>query len=247
MHGQRGAVPHAHVVAVVGSLELVVAAIPVQADVTDPEGQRALMTAAEEVLGPVGVLVNNAGGDLQREFHHLTRDDLERMLRVNLSAPIELAHLLLPGMLQRGRGHIVNISSFAGRTGLPHTQAYAAAKDGLIGFTRVMRTDYRRAGVSASVIVLGPIREAGTIPRTLEETGVQMPRLATTSPPNTVAKAVVRAIRSDKAEIVVMPGPGRFMKALMDLFPSLGTRMNRAVGARTLAGSADRASGGCHA
>ncbi len=205
------------------------------------------MTAAEEAFGPVGVLVNNAGGDLQREFHHLTRDDLERMLRVNLSAPIELAHLLLPGMLQRGRGHIVNISSFAGRTGLPHTQAYAAAKDGLIGFTRVMRTDYRRAGVSASVIVLGPIREAGTIPRTLEETGVQMPRLATTSPPNAVAKAVVRAIRSDKAEIVVMPGPGRFMKALMDLFPSLGTCMNRAVGARTLAGSADRASGGCHA
>jgi uncharacterized protein len=80
---------------------------------------------------------------------------------VNLSAPIELAYLLLPGMLQRGRGHIVNISSFAGRTGLPHTQASAAAKDGLIGFTRVMRTDYRRAGVSASVIVLGPIREAG--------------------------------------------------------------------------------------
>jgi NADP-dependent 3-hydroxy acid dehydrogenase YdfG len=101
---------------------LVVAAIPVQADVTDPEGQRALMTAAEEAFGPVGVLVNNAGGDLQREFHHLTRDDLERMLRVNLSAPIELAHLLLPGMLQRGRGHIVNISSFAGRTGLPHTR-----------------------------------------------------------------------------------------------------------------------------
>jgi 2-hydroxycyclohexanecarboxyl-CoA dehydrogenase len=126
----------------------VVAAIPVQADVTDPEGQRALMTAAEEVLGPVGVLVNNAGGDLQREFHHLTRDDLERMLRVDLSAPIELAHLLLPGMLQRGRGHTVNISSFAGRTGFPHAQAYAAAKDGLIGFTRVMRTDYRRAGVS---------------------------------------------------------------------------------------------------
>jgi hypothetical protein len=76
---------------------------------------------------------------------------------------------------------------------------------------------------------------------------VQMPRLATTSPPNAVAKAVVRAIRSDKAEIVVMPGPGRFMKALMDLFRSLGTCMNRAVGARTLAGSADRASGGCHA
>ena len=163
-------------------------------------------------------------------------EEIETVIRVDLIAPIELSRLLLPGMLDRGYGRIINISSIAGRVGFPHTEAYAASKDGLIAFSRVLRNDYRRAGVSASAIVLGAVKNAGIGQRTLDEFG------ATTNTsfmvtPEKVASAVVRAIDKDKAEIVVTPGPGRLMKALMDLFPSLGPAMNRLAGAEKLMSS----------
>ena len=106
----------------------------------------------------------------------------------------------------------------------------AAAKDGLIGFSRVLRNDYRGRGVSTSVVVLGAIRDAGQGQRTADEVGIKMPGMGT-SPANAVGKAVVAAIEKDRAEIVVLPGPGRLMKALMDLFPSMGPAMNQLAGA----------------
>src|SRR5438309_249282 len=160
----------------------------------------------------------------------MTYAETATLVKPNLLAPIQLTRRLIPGMLTRSRGHIVNISSIAGRVGFPYTEAYAAAKDGLIGFTRVLRNDYRSRGVSASVIVLGAIRGAGQGQRTAEEVGLKMPT-AGTSPAGDVARAVVRAIRKDRAEIVVMPGPGRLLKALMDLFPGMGPAMNRMAGA----------------
>ena len=78
-------------------------------------------------------------------------------------------------MLARGRGHIVNVSSMAGRTSFPHTEAYAAAKDGLIGFTRVLRGDYRALGVSASAVILGPVGGEGVGARTAQEFGLTLP------------------------------------------------------------------------
>ena len=142
------------------------------------------------------------------------------------------ARLLLPRMLAQGRGHIVNVSSFAGRMGFPYTEVYAAAKDGLIGFSRVLRNDYRPLGVSASVVILGAIRDAGQTARTTEETGVALPRAALmfSSTADQVARAVVRAINRDRAEIVVMPGTGRLTKAMLDYFPSLGSKMNGMTG-----------------
>ena len=196
--------------------------------------ERVAAAAAAE-LGTVDVLVNNAGVELQRRFHTLDTGEIEAVVRVDLLTPIELSHLLLPGMLERGYGRIINISSLAGRTGFPFTEAYAASKDGLIAFSRVLRNDYRRAGVSSSAIVLGPVKEAGIGQRTLDETGLKA-NTAFMVRPEKVAKAVLRAIDKDKAEIVVAPGPGRLMKALMDLFPGLGPAMNRISGAEELMG-----------
>ncbi len=148
------------------------------------------------------------------------------MIRVDLITPIELSHLLLPGMLERGYGRIINISSIAGRVGFPYAEAYAASKDGLIAFSRVLRNDYRQEGVSASAIVLGAVKDAGLGQRTLDELGVTT-NTSFMVTPEKVAKSVLRAIDKDKAEIVVMPGPGRLLKALMDLFPAFGPTMNR--------------------
>ena len=152
-----------------------------------------------------------------------------RTLQLNLIAPVALARAVLDGMLDRRRGHIVNISAMAGRVSFPNTEAYAAAKDGIIGFTRVLRNDYRARGVSASVIILGAIRGAGQGQRMLDE--ANMKTSAFMEPAESVAKAVIKAVRNDRAELIVMPGPGRFLRAVMDYFPGLGPAMNRAAGA----------------
>jgi short-subunit dehydrogenase len=204
-----------------------VLAVPM--DVTNPEARRALVHAAERTFGAVDVLVNNAGGDLQREFHRYSTAEVEAQIALNLTGPIELTRLLLPGMLQRQKGHIVNVSSMGGRIGFPYTEVYSAAKDGLIAFTRVLRADYRKVGVSGSVLILGSIGGAGVGARTLEEMHQDVSAMskAFMSPPEAVARAVVKSIRRDPAEIVVMPGPGRLIRALMDLFPGMGLLMGQ--------------------
>jgi short-subunit dehydrogenase len=177
----------------------------------------------------VDVLVNNAGGDLQREFHNLTEDEVQGILDLNLTSAVLLTRLVLPGMLARGRGHVVNVSSMAGRLSFPYAEPYAAAKDGLIAFTRVLRADYRGRGVSSSSLILGPVGEAGLGARTAEEVGLKLPPVGLVSPAK-VGKLTVRAIRKDKAELAVLPGPGKLLRAVMDRFPGLGPAMNRAFG-----------------
>jgi short-subunit dehydrogenase len=202
-------------------------------DLAGRQAAEQVAAAAAAELGTVDVLVNNAAVELQRRFHTLDTDEIELLIRVDLTTPIVLTRLLLPAMLERGYGRIINISSIAGRVGFPHTEAYAASKDGLIAFSRVLRNDYRRAGVSASAIVLGAVKEAGLGQRTLDELGLRT-NTSFMITPEKVAKAVVRAIEKDKAEIVVMPGPGRLLKAVMDLFPGFGPSMNRISGGEKL-------------
>ena len=203
----------------------------IPADLMQPGAPENLVETIERQRGGIDLLVNNAGGDPLREFHTMTIDENLRTLQLNLVAPVALSHAVLGGMLRRGRGHIVNISAMAGRVSFPHTEVYAAAKDGVIGFTRVLRSDYRRRGVSASVLILGAIRDAGQGQRMLDESG--MKASAFMAPAESVARAVVKAVKKDRAELVVMPGPGRLMRAIMDYFPALGPAVNRAAGANT--------------
>jgi short-subunit dehydrogenase len=204
--------------------------VAITADVTSADDRCRIIDSVARELGPVDVLVNNAGGDPQREFHNLTEEDIEAVLDLNLTSAVILSRLVLPSMLERQHGHIVNVSSMAGRTSFPFTEAYAAAKDGLIGFNRVLRGDYRRRGVSGSALILGPVRDAGVGARTAEEVGVKVPRAFSVTPAQ-VGKATVRAIVKDKAELAVLPGPGRMVRAIMDRFPGMGPAMNRASGA----------------
>jgi len=201
----------------------------VPADLTQPGVAAGLVETIERQRGGIDLLVNNAGGDPLREFHAMTIDENLRTLQLNLIAPVALSHAALGGMLRRGRGHIVNISAMAGRVSFPYTEAYAAAKDGVIGFTRVLRSDYRPRGVSASVLILGAIRGVGQGQRMLDESGMKASGYM--APAGSVARAVVKAVKRDRAELVVMPGPGRLLRAIMDYFPGLGPAVNRATGA----------------
>jgi short-subunit dehydrogenase len=216
------------------SCELVAASRDVSfvpADLSEPGGAERLAETLEEKHGGVDLLINNAGGDPLREFHVMSIDENMRTLQLNLVAPVSLTHAVLAGMLRRGRGHIVNVSAMAGRVSFPYTEVYAAAKDGLIGFTRVLRADYRPRGISASVLILGAVRDAGQGQRMLDEAG--MKASAFMVPAESVARAVLTAVKKDRAELVVMPGPGRMMRALMDYFPGLGPAVNRAAGGTT--------------
>ena len=203
----------------------------IPADLTQPGAAQDLVQAIETQRGGIDLLVNNAGGDPLREFHTMTIEENLRTLQLNLIAPLALSHAALPGMLRRGRGHIINISAMAGRVSFPYTEVYAAAKDGLIGFTRVLRSDYHARGVSASVLILGAIRGAGQGQRMLDEAGMNTSRFMASA--QTVARAVIKAVTKDRAELVVMPGPGRLLRALLDYFPGLGPALNRAAGATT--------------
>jgi short-subunit dehydrogenase len=201
------------------------------ADLTDPGAAERLAEDIERRHGGVDLLVNNAGGDPLREFHAMTLEENLRTLQLNLIAPVALTHAVLPGMLRRGRGHIVNISAMAGRVSFPYTEVYAAAKDGLIAFTRVLRADYRPLGVSASVLILGAIRDAGQGQRMLDESGMKASGFMAHA--DSVGRAVLTAVQKDQAELVIMPGPGRLIRALMDYFPGLGPAVNRAAGTTT--------------
>ena len=216
--------------AVASELAAVGAAVSViPADLTQPGAAESLVRDVEQQHGGIDLLVNNAGGDPLREFHAMTIEENLRTLQLNLIAPVTLTHAVLPGMLLRGNGHIVNISAMAGRVSFPFTEVYSAAKDGLIGFTRVLRADYRPRGIGASVLILGAIRGAGQGQRMLDESGMKASGFM--APAEAVARGVVKAVTRDKAELVIQPGPGRFIRALMDYFPALGPALNRAAGA----------------
>jgi 2-hydroxycyclohexanecarboxyl-CoA dehydrogenase len=126
-------------------------------DVTDAASARAAVAAATEALGPVDVLVNNAGTD---RFAFFVRSDEELwdfVLGVNLRGVLACTHAVLPSMHERGRGVIVNVASEAGRVGSHGSATYSAAKAGVIGFTKAIARESARYGVRCNAVAPGPI------------------------------------------------------------------------------------------
>ena len=129
-------------------------------DVRSTESIRAGVAAVEADVGPIDVLVNNAGYD---EFGFFVGTDeamWDRVLAVNLRGVIATTHAVLPGMQQRGRGRIVNVSSEAGRVGSHGSGIYSAAKAGVIGFTKAVARESARFGVTCNAVAPGPIEAA---------------------------------------------------------------------------------------
>ena len=160
-----------------------------------------------------------------RSYHELSEENIYDTLRVNLEAPMILSRLLLPEMLERKRGLIVNISSLAGKSGPAYQEPYAATKAGLIHFTTSLRATYRGSGVSASVIVPGFV-EAGIYAKLKAKSGCSAPALLGTSPPEAIPRAVIRAIENDLPEIIVNPAAGPPSAGPHGAVPVMG-RMDR--------------------
>jgi 2-hydroxycyclohexanecarboxyl-CoA dehydrogenase len=126
-------------------------------DVADAASVRAGVADAEAALGPVDVLVNNAGTDRFAFFLHTDEELWDFVLAVNLRGPIAVTHAVLGGMHARGRGAIVNVASEAGRVGSQGSAVYSAAKGGVIAFTRAIARESARYGVRANAVAPGPI------------------------------------------------------------------------------------------
>lgn len=204
--------------------------LAVPTDVTEPPALEALVEAARREFGAIDVLVNNAGGETLDAYHRLAWEEVYNTLRVNLTAPMHLTHLVLPGMLAQGRGHIVNISSLAARNAVAfqEQETYCTSKAGLWGFTVALRASYRGSGVSASVICPGFVKGVGMFQRMQDASGGKTPFYGA-SRAEKVASAVVRAIKQNLPEVIVNPVPVRPFLALEDLFPGLIERVIRPI------------------
>lgn len=203
--------------------------ISVLTDVTDRRALEELVSKVTAKYGSVDILVNNAGIEMFSSYHRLAPQDIEYNINVNLTSAMILTCLVLPGMLSRRCGHIVNISSLSAKAGPPCAEPYSATKAALIAFTESLRAEYRKSGVSASVICPGFVT-AGIYQRIVEETGLCAPRMLGTSPPELVAHAVLMAIKKDIPEIIVNPGPTRLLTAIAELCPSFAEWVMHRIG-----------------
>lgn len=199
-------------------------------DVRNAEQRRQILAATLDKFGGLDVLINNAGIEYTSAYHDLTEEAIGDTIAVNLEGPMIMTRLVLPEMLRRGRGHIVNMASLAGKSGPAYQEPYAATKAGLIAFTSSLRATYRRQGVSASVIAPGFV-EAGIYAKLKASSGFSAPALLGTSQPEDVARAVIRAIERDLPEVIVNSIPVRPLIALTALWPAAGAWLTEKTGA----------------
>jgi short-subunit dehydrogenase len=110
-----------------------------------------------EAGGSIDVLVNNAGVDLTGALTELPAEQIAQLIAVNLTAPILLCRAVIPGMLERARGHIVNVSSLSGTNALPGVGPYSASKAGLSHFTASLRAELKGTPVTTTLVEIGPV------------------------------------------------------------------------------------------
>ena len=185
--------------------------------------ERAQVDRLLDECGDVDVLVANAALPGSGLLSTYTAEQIDRALDVNLRAPIRLAHALAPGMVARGRGQLIFMGSLAGKSANGGGSMYSATKFGVRGFALALRHDLADHGVGVTTINPGFIRDAGMF----HESGAKLPPGVGTKTPGDVARAVVRAIEDDPAEIDVAPLPLKAGAALAALAPGVADVVTR--------------------
>jgi short-subunit dehydrogenase len=200
-----------------------VRAIAVPTDVGNRSALERLVRQSADEFGPLDVLVNNAGIERTLAYDSLALDEIEQIVQVNLAAPMLLTRLILPAMLERNRGHIVNIASVAGMLPVAYTEPYVATKFGLVGFTRSLRLTLQEMGaaVSASVVCPGFMNDAGMYENLKKQYGVKAAWFVGSVSPQEVTDAIIRAIEYDLPDVMVTPGAARVLMGLNAVVPWL--------------------------
>jgi len=127
-------------------------------DVADPDARARFVARIESGLGPVDLLVNNAGVGAGGPFAAIAGDDWTWLRAINLDAPLDFMRLVIPGMIARGRGHVLNIASVAGLMAFPYLSTYVAAKHAIVGVSRTLHHELEPRGVSVTVACPGIVR-----------------------------------------------------------------------------------------
>lgn len=125
-------------------------------DITDRASVDARVAAVEAELGPIAVLVNNAGWDVFKPFLKTVPDEWARLIAINLTGALHMLHAVLPGMVERKRGRIVNIASDAARGGSSGEAVYSACKGGLVALSKTLAREHARQGITVNVVCPGP-------------------------------------------------------------------------------------------
>ena len=181
--------------------------------------------------GAVDVLVANAGLPGSGKLGEYSDEQIDRVIDVNLRSPIHMTHALMPGMLERGRGHLVYISSISGKVATAHASLYNATKFGLRGFSFAMHEDLRGTGVGATTVFPGVVADAGM----WADGGLDLPRGVKASKPEAVADAVIEGIEKDKPEINVANPIEWLGGVLAGPAPRLVSFINRHAGTNEIA------------
>jgi short-subunit dehydrogenase len=177
------------------------------ADLADTAGLGELALKAWDGLGGIDVLINNAAIPKRRPVTELDPDEVEDVMRVNFFAPMRMTLTLLPRMLARGSGLIVNISSVGGRLGIIHETAYCASKFALCGWSEAMAVDLYGSGITVKLIEPGPVDTEIWDQPGSEKPLYQGPKVAAEE----VADGIIAALGSDRFEHYVPD-----MKAVID-------------------------------
>jgi short-subunit dehydrogenase len=196
----------------------------------DLAGPEAVERLASE-CGDVDVLVSNAGLPGSGLLTSFSVEEIDRALAVNLRAPMVLARALTERMAARGSGHLVFMSSLAGKVGTPRSPVYSATKFGLRGLAQSLREDLRPSGIGVSAIFPGFVRDAGMF----HDTGTKLPPGVGTVSPQDVADAVVRAIERNRGEVDVAPVGLRAGAKAAGLAPDLAAAVQRKLGGHRIA------------
>ena len=204
----------------------------VRCDVTNPDDLTALRDAVDRGFGRVDVLVNNAGIPGGGVFADMPFDQIEEITRTNLLSVMWGTKLFLPMMLERGRGHVVNVASLAGRYAVPGSTVYAAAKHGVVGFSESLYYEVKDRGVLVTAINPGFVATEAFPHRDKD------PRMV--MGPERVAGAIVDVVRRGKAPELSVPrwvAPAQAFRVLTPPLYRYG--LSRAARAMTRGGGND--------
>ncbi len=189
-------------------------------------GDRVSVKRCIDEAGHVDILVANAALPSSGPLLEFDDAQIDRALDVNLRAPIMMARHAAGGMRERGRGQIVFISSISGKVAAPGTSMYSATKFGMRGFALGLREDLHGTGVGVTTVFPGFIRDAGMF----ADTKVVLPKGAGTRSPEDVAAAVLKAVKSNPAEITVAAFEQTFAAMVAGINHSLVTSIQRRLG-----------------
>lgn len=183
-------------------------------DVTDHAGYSAFLDAVEDELGPIDVLINNAGIMPVANFEEESPDSIARQLDINLHAVIIGTQQAVQRMRPRGQGHIVNVASAAGKGGFPGVVTYCSTKFGVVGLSEALHHELHGSGVDVSIVMPAIVRTELT-------DGVKDHWMIKTSTPEQVADAIVAALKKPRLDVFVPRSLGP-MNRMMALVPRKG-------------------------